>query len=106
MGRNLKNIYINEAGEGLKYRPVTGGSGKTNYPPRSNRIQHGKWIESQFDLAWKEAEKSCKDKLAVSASAREGVYLQVKGKAGYDLLTRSLENTSQGIRLANIQTVV
>ena len=104
MGRNLKNIYINEAGEGLKYRPVTGGSGKTNYPPRSNRIQHGKWIESQFDLAWKEAEKSCKDKLAVSASAREGVYLQVKGKAGYDLLTRSLENTSQGIRLANIQT--
>lgn len=36
-------------------------------------------------------------------SAREGVYLQIKGKTGYDLLTQSLEDSRQGVRIANVQ---
>jgi len=64
---------------------------------------HGEQVKRQFEIAWKEA-KTCKDRLAVSASTRGGVYLQLKGKAGYDLLTKSLEDTRQGVRLHNVQT--
>ncbi len=103
MDKRLDNILITEPGEGLKYKPVSQGPGKKNYPIRSSRKTHGNRIKSQFDLAWKEAESCGKNKLAVSASTREGVYLQIKGKEGYDLITSSLEDTRQGVRLANVQ---
>lgn len=105
MDRGLNNIFINESGEGLKYKPVSQPGGNPNFPHRRSRKEHGKRIESQFELAWKEAEASCEGKLAVSASGRDGVYLQIKGKAGYDLVTKSLEDARLGVRLANVQTV-
>jgi hypothetical protein len=103
MDRRLNNIFIVEKGKGLNYTPPSGRSGIKKYPPRDSRILHGEQVKRQFEIAWKEA-KSCEDRLAVSASTRDGVYLQVKGKAGYDLLTKSLEDTRQGIRLRNVQT--
>ena len=38
----------------------------------------------------------------VATSVRDGVYLQIEGQKGYDLVTKSLENTSQHVRLLNI----
>jgi len=103
MDRRLDNIFINEKGRGLNYTPPSSGGGTHNYPPRDSRVIHGNYVKSQFELAWNEA-KSCENRLAVSASARGGVYFQVKGKAGYELLTKSLEDTRQGVRLHNVQT--
>jgi len=104
MDKKLNNILIKEKGEGLKYKPLSGGSGKDNFPPRNSRMDHGNKIKSQFDLAWRKAKETCQDRLAVSASGRDGVYLQIKGKAGYDLLTKSLEDSRQGVRISNVQT--
>jgi len=104
MARKLSNIFVKEKGEGLKYKPVSGGTGKSNFPPRNSRMDHGNKIKSQFDLAWRKAKETCQDKVAVSASVRDGVYLQIKGKAGYDLLTKSLEDSRQGVRISNVQT--
>ena len=36
-------------------------------------------------------------------SVRDGVYLEIKGKQGYDLLTKSLEDIRQHVRLLNIK---
>ena len=103
MDRRLDNIFIVEKGQGLNYTPPGNRDGTKNYPPRDSRMMHGEQVKHQFEIAWKEA-KSCEDRLAVSASTRGGVYLQIKGKVGYDLLTKSLEDTRQGVRLHNVQT--
>ncbi len=100
---HLSNIILQDKGESLEYKPMTGGAGRTNYPFRDSRKEHGERLKSQFELAWKKSKEACEDRLAVSASVREGVYLQIKGKAGYDLITKSLEDTRQGVRLVNIQ---
>lgn len=103
MDKRLNNLIITESGEGLKYKPISQGPGKKNYPARDSRAAHGNRIKSQFELAWKKAEELCENKVAVSASSREGVYLQIKGKEGYDLITQSLEDSRQGVRLSNVQ---
>lgn len=40
----------------------------------------------------------------VSVASRHGVYLEIKGQAGYDLITKSLEHTTQHVRICNIKT--
>lgn len=102
MDKRLDNICLNENGKGLKYIPVNNRGGEGNYPPRNSRVTHGDYVRRQFELAWDNA-KTCEGRLAVSASVRGGVYLQVKGKAGYELLTKSLEDTRQGVRIHNVQ---
>ncbi|MDR3260100.1 MAG: S8 family peptidase [Fusobacteriaceae bacterium] len=103
MDRKLKNIIITESGRNKKYIPVIGGGGKGNFPKRINRKEHGDLIEAQFLFAWDEARKK-ESKSNVSAlSTNEGVYLQIKGESGYDLITKSLENIGQKIRLLNVK---
>lgn len=43
-----------------------------------------------------------RQKNVVATSVRDGVYLQIEGKAGYDLITKSLEDTRQHVRLLNV----
>ena len=102
MDRNLDNIFISENGHNLKYTPPGSSRDNGKYPQRDSRNIHGNQIKSQFELAWEEA-KAFEGKQAVSASTKGGVYLQIKGKEGYELLTKSLEDTRQGVRLHNVQ---
>ena len=103
MKKHLDNIFLEEKGDCLKYQPVSQGGGNKNYPVRESRKIHGERIKAQFEYAWNKAEQEHQHRLAVSMSAREGVYLQIKGKTGYDLLTQSLEDSRQGVRIANVQ---
>lgn len=103
MRNHLDNIFLEEKGDCLKYKPVSQGAGKANYPVRASRKNHGDRIKEQFELAWRQAEEKHQNRLAVSTSVSDGVYLQIKGKAGYDLLTKSLEDSRQGVRIANVQ---
>ena len=103
MKKHLDNIFLEEKGDRLKYKPVSQGGGKTNYPVRDSRKGHGERIRAQFEYAWKKAEEEHQHRMAVSMSAKDGVYLQIKGKTGYDLLTQSLEDSRQGVRISNVQ---
>lgn len=103
MRNHLDNIFLEEKGDRLRYKPVSQGGGKTNYPVRTSRKKHGEKIKEQFELAWRQVEEKHQNRIAVSTSVNDGVYLQIKGEAGYDLLTKSLENIRQGVRIANIQ---
>lgn len=100
MERNLQNILIKEKGESLSYIPVNRGGGDTNIPPRTSRKEHALYIKNQLEQAWDTATDEAKT--VVATSVRDGVYLQIEGKEGYDLVTKSLENTSQHVRLLNI----
>jgi len=103
MERKLNNIFIEEKGEAIKYTPVSSGGGTGNFPIRRNRIVHGDYIQSQFNTAWERAEREKDERNVVSAAVRDGVYIEIKGKTGYDLLTKSLENISQKVRILNIR---
>ncbi|MGD9678322.1 MAG: S8 family peptidase [Vulcanibacillus sp.] len=102
MSRTLTNIIIDEKGETKKYAPINGGPREINYPTR-DRVDHGRFLENQFLSAWKLADGFAQQRLAVSAPVRDGVYLEIKGKSGYDLITKSLENVGQHVRLLNVK---
>lgn len=100
MKRNLQNILITETGESLTYTPIRTPGGEPNLPPRADRKQHAAFLQKQLEHAWNTAVNETKD--VVATSIREGVYLQIEGKDGYDLITKSLEHTTQHVRLLNV----
>ncbi len=95
----LDNLYIDKKATRVQYKSI-GRGGKTNYPPRDNRSAHAAKLKQQFDLAWKHSIDSTD---AGAVNSRQGVYLEIKGQAGYDLITRSLDNISQNVRLCNVK---
>lgn len=100
MKRSLQNILIEEKGESLTYIPVNRGGGTPNFPLRTSRKNHASYIKKQLENAWNQAMDEART--VVATSVRDGVYLQIEGQEGYDLVTKSLENTSQHVRLLNI----
>ena len=100
MERSLQNIFLEEKGESLTYIPINGGGGEPNYPVRTSRKGHASFLQKQLETAWKSALDETKN--IVATSVRDGVYLQIEGKEGYDLVTKSLEDTRQHVRLLNV----
>lgn len=100
MERSLQNIFLEEKGESLTYIPINGGGGEPNYPPRASRKAHASYLQKQLKNAWNNAQDETKN--VVATSIRDGVYLQIEGKEGYDLVTKSLEDARQHVRLLNV----
>lgn len=103
METKLSNLYFSNKGEVFDYKPINGGGGKENYPSRASRRGHGEKLESDLASAWRAADLPREEVGAVSVSTRYGVYLEIKGQAGFDLITKSLENASQHVRVCNIK---
>lgn len=101
MKRNLQNIVLEEKGESLRYIPVNGRGGKPKIPLRKSRMEHALMLKAQLEQAWNKSQEA--DNNIVAATSREGVYLQIEGKEGYDLITRSIEDVRQHVRLLNVQ---
>jgi hypothetical protein len=100
MKRSLQNILLDEKGESLTYIPINGGGGEPNFPIRTSRKGHASYLQKQLENAWNTALDETKN--VVATSIRDGVYLQIEGKEGYDLVTKSLEDTRQHVRLLNV----
>lgn len=101
MERSLRNILLEEKGESLTYVPINGRSGEPNFPIRASRKEHAAYLQRQLESAWNNALLDESERI-VATSVRDGVYLQIEGKEGYDLVTKSLEDTRQHVRLLNI----
>lgn len=100
MERSLQNIFLEEKGESLTYIPINGGGEEPNYPPRASRKVHASYLQKQLKNAWNSAQDETKN--IVATLIRDGVYLQIEGKEGYDLVTKSLEDARQHVRLLNV----
>ncbi len=103
MKLNLSNLYVSQSSQAIDYTPVSSMGGKGNYPIRSNRRSHADRIEEKLKRAWEQAEEQQEALGTVSVSSRHGVYLEIKGQAGYDLITKGLENVAQKVRICNIK---
>lgn len=103
MRSGLTNLYINGGGESFSYVPVNSRGGAENLPVRNNRNAHAERLEKEFNAAWERAEVDKRETVAIAVTDRYGVYLEIKGQAGCDLLTKSLEDVRQHVRLCNIK---
>jgi len=73
------------------------------YPfPKRDRYAHSKKLQDKFLSAWEEDENI--KKTAIAISENKGTYIEFKGQKGFKLITKSLENISQKVRLCNVRT--
>ncbi len=68
--------------------------------PNRNPQDHSAYLARRFEEAWAAAEREH----AVAQASRSGLYIEVKGEPGYDLITKGLEDMrSKKVRLLNIR---
>lgn len=97
----LSNLFIAGGKESYEFSPVGGGEGARRIPVRS-RYNHAKYLRRKFDEALTE------DGAIPSVgnvSTRDGVYLEFRGKKEYRLVTKSLEDRGQNVRLCNVREI-
>lgn len=98
----LTNLYITSGKESYEFTPIGGGPGSRNIPNR-NRYNHAKYLSDQFTKALLESEEQ--NKLVSSISKRDGIYLEFRGQEEYILVTKSLEDVRQNVRLCNVREI-
>lgn len=59
----------------------------------------------KFDSIWQSEKSQKEQRKAQSLKSRNGSYIEFISSADHDLITKSLEDTRQGIRLLNIRTI-
>lgn len=105
MAKFYKHIFLSENAMAEKYKAPAKQGPQPRIPLR-DRKTHSDRLLSQFDSIWK-AEENIKNQRAASQIAtREGTYLSFTSAAGHDLLTKSLESISKGIRLLSIKNEI
>ena len=96
------HLFIKESHKTLGYTSPKGGGGGPNLPNR-DRQQYGNFLKKKFEALWEQAKKEEDNRKAISLPFKVGFYIEFKSKVGFDLITKSLENTKSGIRLLNIR---
>ncbi len=83
---HLSHILVSEVVESFAYTPNS--VVQTISRPSRVREEHSSFLGRQLDAAWQIAQQE----EIVSHSTKNGIYLEFKGEAGYELATKSLEN--------------
>lgn len=97
-------IFISDVKENIAYKSPQSGGGGLRLPSR-DRAAHGRRILQRLENSWRQFQAMQSGREAVSSPTREGIYLEFRSKAGFDLVTKSLEDIRQGVRLLNIRKV-
>lgn len=94
---DLQNIKIINSKSAIPFSPIS-GSRNTEKIPSRDRNKHGNLIKNSF-------QKVINDKKSVSKSNAiiEGTYIEFDGEPDYDIVTKSLEDTTNDIKIMNIQ---
>ena len=85
--------------------PLSGGGGEPKIPHRDNRQAHSNTLLSQFREAQRQFNEYSPEQVA-AIQYRTGTYVEFAGAAGRELITKSLEDNRQGIRVMNVRDVL
>lgn len=96
------HLFIRRPTQVINYTSPKSGGGSIKIPSR-NRKQHGSFLKKKFKELWKQSEKEQQNRQAIALPVRMGHYIEFRSRAGFDLITKSLENLSSNIRLLNIR---
>jgi hypothetical protein len=105
MPKKYDHILLKEFYQNSDYTSTSKGGPKLNIPSQ-NRQSHSQFLKLKLKEAWQQTESE----QAVCHADRHGVYLEIKGEQGYDLVTKSLENrrskdNSAWTKLLNVRNV-
>lgn len=101
--KDLPHLVISKSPSVSNYMTTQPGRGKTKIPARNNRIAHGERLKRKFESIRQEFEQVNIQREAISFTDVDGIKVEFRSKADYDLIAKSLEDIRRGIRLLNIQ---
>lgn len=104
MAQEQEHIFLQNTAKAEKFTTTASGGGKAIVPERE-RVSHSNYLISRFNQIREQSDYEKQAREAVALPTHQGTYLEFKSSLNADLITKSLENESQGIRLLNIQTV-
>ena len=95
------NIFLINTKESMPYKTTRKARGSHNYPDLDQPLEHVRKLKQELDSIVKTTISS---KQVAAIKEKDGFYLDVSGKQGYDLKYDSLEDETAGIQLLNIQS--
>lgn len=101
---SYKHIFIENVRSSEKYRAPSSMGAQARIPVR-NRVSQSQKLLQQFDEIWRQKDQIEQQREAEQVATRDGTYISFTSAAGHDLITKSLEDLKQGIRLLNIKEV-
>lgn len=104
MPNQYKHIFLTGNVIAEKFTTTSKGGGHPNIPLR-DRTSHSEILLHKFDEIWRERSNQNQQREAEQIPTREGTYLSFTSAANFDLITKSLENLTKGIRLLNISEI-
>lgn len=98
------NIFLTDTSTAYQFTSISRLS-SLNLPQISDRNEHSRKLISQFHEALSQFERYTPQQVA-AMSYNTGTYVEFSGAANCDLITKSLEDQRQGIRLLNVRDMV
>ena len=95
------NIFLSNTKESMPYKTTRKGRGTHNYPHLDRPLEHVRKLKQELDSIVKTTITS---QQVAAIKEKDGFYLDISGKQGYDLNYKSLEDERAGIQLLNIQS--
>ncbi|ETS92668.1 S8 family peptidase [Veillonella sp. AS16] len=96
-----ENIFLSDTKESMPYKTIRGGGGKNNYPLLEQPLAHVRNLKQELDSI---VNSAISPKQVAAIKIKDGFYLDISGKQGYDLNYKALEDERAGIQLLNIQS--
>lgn len=95
------NIFLSNTKESMPYKTTRKARGSHNYPDLDQLLEHVRKLKQELDSIVKTTISS---KQVAAIKEKDGFYLDVSGKQGYDLNYKSLEDGRYGIQLLNVKS--
>ena len=94
----MENIFLSNTKEAMPYTSPRGGGGGPQYPILNRPLAHVRKLKSELKAIINNSQEQ-----VATIQKKEGIYLEVSGKQGYDLNYKSLEAERSGIHLLNVK---
>ena len=99
------NVFLSDTENVYSFSSTPKPGGKPIIPTRANRQLHSDTLIAQFQEAQSQFRNYTPEQVA-AISYNTGTYVEFVGAENCDLLTKSLEDGRQGIKLLNVRDVV
>lgn len=95
------NIFLSNTKESMPYKTPKKSPVKHNYPDLERPLEHVRKLKQELESI---VNSSISPKQVAAMKVKDGFYLDVSGKQGYELNYKSLEDGRYGIQLLNVKS--